>query len=99
MAHTVIWKYTDSEGEVKVLVGHPGAFAQDAAGAVQEGRDVAESLPGVALEPLAVVETDRDVDDDIYDCPELYLGPEDNDQLFYVVDSMGKWASQPWWPL
>lgn len=99
MAYTVVWKYTDSEGETRVLVGHPGAFSQDSNDACEEGRRVAAALPGVAIEPLVVVETDKDLDEDIYECPEIYLGPEDDDQLFYAVDGLGRWATQPWWPL
>lgn len=98
MAHTVIWKYTDQEGDTKVLVGHPGAFSTDEADAVNEAKQIMTALQGVALAPLAVVETDEDIAEDVYACEEVYLGPEDDDQLFYDISGLGKWAKQKWWP-
>jgi hypothetical protein len=98
MGYAVIWKYVDKDGDTKVLTGHPGAFGKDEQEAITEGQKVHEALTGYDLTPLAVAQTDADIDEDIYACEELYLGPDDGDEIFYDVSVMGKWQSQPWWP-
>lgn len=98
MPFAVVWKYEDSEGETKVLVGHPGAYGSTQDDALKAARLTAANLPGEKLEPLAVVQTDEDVDEDIYACEEVYLGEEPEDELFYDITAMGLWSRQAWWP-
>lgn len=99
MAHAVIWKYTDPQSETMVLIGHPGTYSTDSDTAIAEARKTMATLEGFAIVPLAVVETDEDIHDDVYDREEVYLGPdEDLEELFFNISGMGKWASQPWWP-
>lgn len=99
MAHTVVWKYVDSDGETHVLMGHPGAYGKGEEDAMDQARTMREHLGEVNLEPLCIMETDADIDEDIYQCDEIYLGAEDDDELFYNVSTMGRWANQKWWPL
>lgn len=99
MAHAVIWHYTDSEGEVKVLMGHPGAFPLTEEEAKEEGRRIIQGLESYNLKPLCIAETDEDIHEDILECEEIYLGPEDDDEIFYDISNLGRWACRDWWPL
>ncbi len=98
MAYATVWKYTDEDGQAKVLIGHPGAYTGTHEEAVADGRLTLETLPGYALAPVSIVETERDLEDDIQDREEIYLGPEE-DQLFYDISAgVGRWHHQSWWP-
>ena len=99
MAHAVVWKYVSAEGEVRVLTGHPGAFCATEGEALEEGLRISQELQGYSLIPLVVAETDEDLGDVILNCEEIYLGPEDDDEIFYDISSLPQWACHNWWPL
>jgi hypothetical protein len=101
MAHAIIWKYTDQEGNVRVLTGQPATFAATDQEAVSNAKLTLEKMNGTGqrLQPLCVVETDGDFHEDVYARPELDLGPEEDYEIFYDISDMHRWQRREWWPL
>lgn len=104
MSFALIWAFKDptSQGSTtQVLIGHPGTFSSSDEEAKEEGRrimddDQIESEFRQALSPVAVVEVDEDMGDDIQErCEEVEIGTE---LLFYDLDNYDRWQGQSWWP-
>lgn len=106
MNFALVWRYVDPRAEEsteypKILIGHPGTFSEDEDEAKEEGRriladDQIDPKDRQALMPLAVVEVNEDIGDDIQEkCEEVEIGTE---LLFYDLDNYARWHDQSWWP-
>lgn len=107
MSFALVWEFTPSKsGEEdapvkQVLIGHPGTFSSTDEEARQEGEKILgdeqiEQEYRDSLIPLAIVEVDQDMGDDIQErCEEVEIGSE---LLFYDLDCYDRWRNQPWWP-
>jgi hypothetical protein len=101
MSYTLIWKYSPKEGDQQILIGHPGTYSEDEAQAKEEGRRILadgqiDHHHRQALFPLAVVEANEDIGEDIQErCEEVEIGDE---LLFYDLDNYARWQNAPWWP-
>ncbi len=99
MTYATIWKYVDNEGETRILAGHPGAYPETDDEAVADGKRVMETLSAYNIEPVVILTTTEDLDNDIYDCEEVYVGPDDDDEMFFDVSGIGRLQKEEWWPL
>lgn len=104
MSYTLVWKYArknDPSAPDLILIGHPGTFSESDEQAKEEGRRILADgqinpEDRQALMPLAVVEVNEDIGEDIQDvCEEIEIGDE---LLFYDLDSYGRWQKEAWWP-
>lgn len=108
MSFALVWKFAGRDaGEsepgspARILIGHPGTFSSTDSEAKEEGRriladDQIEEEHRKALSPLAVVEVDEDLGDDIQErCEEVEIGTE---LLFYDLADFPRWHNHPWWP-
>jgi hypothetical protein len=100
MTFGIFWQYTCPKNGTRVLTGHPAAFSDTSNDAVTEGRKIAVNVAEEPITPLCVVETDKDGEDAIYTCDEVYLGDngQGEDEMFFDVTDLPNWAGQPWWP-
>lgn len=106
MSFALVWELSttnqeDGSATKQVVIGHPGTFSETDEQAKEEGRriltddQIEEDLRN-SLTPLAVVEVDEDMGDDIQErCEEVEVGTE---LLFYDLDCYDRWHSQSWWP-
>lgn len=102
MSYALIWRYDDpTTKEVKVIIGHPGTWASSEENAKKEGQkiladDELEPRERLALTPIALVEVDEDMGDDIQEkCEEVEVG---SSLLFYDLEMFARWQNKDWWP-
>jgi len=99
VSFTPIWRYTPQEGAARVVIGHPGGYSPSSEEAMDEGRRVLADLEPpfkTCLMPLAIVETNETMEDDIQEkCEEVEIGSE---LLFYDVTERDEWKKEAWWP-
>lgn len=105
MSFALVWLFNGAgdtdDSSPRVLVGHPGTFSDTVEEATEEGRRILgdeeiDEADRNALTPLAVVEVNEDMGDDIQErCDEVEIGTE---LLFYDLENYDRWHKQPWWP-